>query len=84
MKLDSTMKRISKARRGYMLSPIFVEIYRAGFMFYIVEVSRGPTVLREGDDHSLTTIYKAQDVAWDLVEKLKSPNARNQVLWEEF
>jgi phosphopantothenoylcysteine synthetase/decarboxylase len=84
MKLNSEMRKISKARRGYMLSPILVEIYRKGFLYYLVEVSRGPTILSTGEDHELTTLWKAREAAWKLVEKFKHDTANNRIKWVEF
>jgi len=78
------VEKISCARKEYVNTPILVQIYRKGFMFYIIEVSKGPTSFREGHNHEFTSIYKARERAEELVDEFLTGTGNPRVEWEEF
>lgn len=80
----SFVETISQARRGYVNTPILVEIHRKGFMYYTVEVSKGPTSLEDGYNHTLTSVYKARERAEELVDEFLTGTGNPRVVWREF
>ena len=81
--MNSFEQTIHQARRGYLTTPILVEIFREGFMFYVVEVSKGPTKLVHGYNHDLNNIHQARRMAHEMVEKLQTPSSNYRVKWKE-
>jgi len=77
-------RRIHKARRRFVSSPIFVTIRRSGFMFYTVQVRKGPTTINDGEKHTLTTRKKAIERAEEIIENLKTSKSNFRVIWEEY
>lgn len=75
-------RKIHKARRGFISSPIFVKICRRGFMFYTVEVQKGPTIMCDGTNHNLTTRKKAIERAEEIIENFITPKSNFRVVWK--
>jgi hypothetical protein len=75
--------RIRNARRRYTISPILVNIYRMGIMYYVVEVSKGANILEHGYDHDLTSLRKARKRAREMIGEFESKNWNNHIIWNE-
>lgn len=84
MNPKSFIRRVHNARRRYTLSPILVEIRRMGFMYYIVEVSKGANTIVHGYNNDLTNIRKARKKAKDMIKVFKSKNGNNRIIWKEY
>lgn len=81
--MNTFENKIFGMRRSYIKAPILVQIFRKGLMFYTVQVSKGPTCLSFGEDHSLTTLMKARKKAEELVENFITKNSNFKVIWKE-